>query len=75
MPEITLKAKTAKAARSEIAGRFPQGASYLGYDRNGDCVLISLVRPKGSKAPVASARANRGLSPVTFTCKPLGAMP
>lgn len=66
---IQLEAKTAREARSEIARRFPQGANYYGYDKNGECVIMSLVRPRGDKHYVATA--TRGKKAVSFTCEPL----
>ncbi len=71
MPEIELKAKTAKAARTEIASRFPQGANYRGYDKDRDVVLMSLVRPRGHTANVATVRRSRGSAAIRFTCVPL----
>lgn len=71
MSEIKLEATTAKKARSEIAAKFPQGANYKGYDEDGECVLMSLVRPRGEKANVATVTRNRSKRPVRFTCEPL----
>jgi hypothetical protein len=68
---IKLIAKTAREARREIAARFPQGATYTGYDIEGQDVLMSLVRAKGDKASVATVRRNGSLPPVSFTCIPL----
>jgi len=52
MTTIKLEATSAKRARSEIASRFPQGANYKGFDEDGEVVLMSLVRARGSKANV-----------------------
>lgn len=68
---IPLAAKTANQARAEIAHRFPQGATYTGYDEDGEAVLLSLVRARGDKANVATARKNRCKRPVRFECEPL----
>lgn len=71
MAEIELSAKTARAARSEIASRWPQGANYSGYDEDGEKVLMSLVRPRGQKGNVATAIRSRAKRPVRFTAEPL----
>ena len=39
---------------------------YKGYDRHGECVLMSLVRKRGDKANVATAHKNRSERPVKF---------
>lgn len=70
--QIDLKAKSAREARQEIQQlAFPKGANYKGYDKNGNCVLMSQVREKGNKAYVATARKNRSLPAIRFVCEPL----
>jgi hypothetical protein len=52
---MTLRAKTAKKARTEIMQRWPHVAvNYTGYDRHGEAVIMSLVRKRGDKANVAT---------------------
>jgi len=69
--EFALEAKTARQARSEISRRFPQGANYSGYDADGECVIMSLVRARGDKANVATVKRNRSKPPVRFVAVPL----
>lgn len=69
--EVPLKAATAHQARREIKERFPQGANYRGYDKDGEVVIMSLVRRLGDKAGVATVKRNRANKPVRFTCTPL----
>jgi hypothetical protein len=66
-----LKATTAAEARREIKSRFPGGASYTGFDEDGQAVIMSLVREKGNKAYVATVARNRSKKAVRFECVPL----
>jgi len=66
---IPLQAKTAHGARSEIAKRFPQGATYFGYTESGECVLISSVNPRGEKHHIATA-SKQGKKSVKYDCEP-----
>jgi hypothetical protein len=67
---ITLGAKTAKEARREIKSRWPDyPVNYKGYDKDGDCVLMSLVREKGNTTGVATVKRNRSLPPVSFVAE------
>lgn len=58
---IELKSKNARDASKETRKLFPpnQAISLTGYDSEGECVYISLVREKGNKAPVATAKKSR----------------
>ena|SRR5215472_5463641 len=63
---ILLKATTARGARAEIASRWPgKDINYTGYDKDGEAVLMSLVRGE-TKGNVATAKRNRSLPPVSF---------
>jgi hypothetical protein len=67
---IPLSAKSAAEARRWIKENCPNtGADYYGYNKDGECVLMSTVRPKGSKAPVATATRNRAGRAVSFCIK------
>lgn len=67
---VTLKATTAKKARTEISGRWPTlNVNYKGYNKDGDAVLISMVRKQGDKANVATAYRNRSSRAVKFVAE------
>ena len=67
MAEVVLNAKTARLARSEISSRWPKReVEFRGVDKDGETVLISLVRRNGDKAHVAITTRNRGDKPVKF---------
>ena len=65
--DVKLKAKTASEARREISQNWPNiPVTYTGYDKNGLDVLQALVREKGNKSPVATAKRNRSLPAVSL---------
>jgi hypothetical protein len=63
---MQLNATNAKEARREAQRKYPEGCNLKGYDKNGDCVYMTTVRPKGDKHPVATATKNRSALPVKF---------
>lgn len=67
---IKLNATNAKEARAEIKRLYLGGASYAGYDEDGNCVLLSLVRPRYNTANVATVTKNRSKPAVKFRCSP-----
>lgn len=64
---VALQAKTARQARAEISASWPTlDVNYKGYNKDGECVLMSLVRKQGDKAYVATASKNRAGPAVRF---------
>lgn len=63
--------KTTRHARAWLKENAPNGAYLYGYNKDGVCILITLVRQKGNKAPVASARRGRLGEAVQFTYREL----
>jgi hypothetical protein len=65
--DIPLVSTTAVKARSEISFRWPDlDVTYTGYDEDGEAVIMSMVRKKGSTANVATAMRNRAKKSVRF---------
>lgn len=64
--DVKLKARTAVEARREIHRRWPtQDVNYTGYNKQGEAVIMSLVRG-ATRGNVATVRRNDESKPVTF---------
>lgn len=66
MTAITLKATSARKARTEAAAAFPNGCDIMGYDEDGINVFITTVREHGNRAPIATAYRNRSKKAIKF---------
>lgn len=68
---IRLDAKTTQQAKREISERFPQGATYIGYNAKNEPVIKSVVLPRGAK-PVFGVEytVRKHRHAVWFDCEP-----